>query len=104
MNKLTGLVVCGGQSSRMGTDKSMLNYHGKPQRYYLYEWLQQWCEEVYISCNADQAATIPGSYNTIADKDEWKDMGPMTGLLSVHTMLPGADMLVIGCDYPLLTK
>ena len=32
---IKGLVLTGGKSTRMGTDKSELNYHGKPQK----EWL-----------------------------------------------------------------
>ncbi|MBK8495728.1 MAG: NTP transferase domain-containing protein [Chitinophagaceae bacterium] len=34
-----GLVLCGGNSSRMGTDKSMLQYYDKPQRYHVYDML-----------------------------------------------------------------
>ena len=49
MSVLHGLVVCGGQSTRMGMDKSQLQYHGVPQREWLYELLQPLCEDVYIS-------------------------------------------------------
>jgi molybdenum cofactor guanylyltransferase len=102
MSKLYGLVVCGGQSSRMGTDKSLLDYHGQPQRYHLYDILSSLCERVFISCNEQQAPTIPDNYSIIVDAAEYRDAGPMTALLSAFKAYPDADFLVVGCDYPYL--
>lgn len=104
MNKLYGLIVCGGQSSRMGTDKSLLDYHGQPQRYYLYDMVSFLCERVFISCNEQQAASIPGKYEVIVDAPEYSNAGPMTALLSAFKAFPDVDFMVIGCDYPHLTK
>lgn len=104
MSKLYGLVVCGGQSSRMRTDKSLLEYHGLPQRYYLYNMLSSLCERVFISCNEQQAKEIPGNYEIITDVPEYRDAGPMTALLSAFRQYPDADFLVVGCDYPFLEK
>ncbi len=99
-----GLVVCGGQSSRMGTDKSLLNYHGKPQRYFLYDLLQTLCEQVFISCNQAQAKEIPEGYDVIIDSEKYQQIGPMGGLLSAFEKYPDASFLVIGCDYPYIQK
>ncbi len=98
-----GLVVCGGQSSRMGTDKSLLNYHGKPQRYYLYEMLEPLCEKVFISCNKSQKSSIPDSYQTIVDAPIYENIGPMAALLTAMETYPNTDFLVVGCDYPFIT-
>jgi molybdopterin-guanine dinucleotide biosynthesis protein A len=97
---LTGLVVCGGKSSRMGRDKSLLSYHGRPQRYFLADMLRPFCENVFISCNAGQAKEVPAGWQTIPDSASYADIGPMASLLSAFERLPGADFLVIGCDYP----
>lgn len=102
MSRQYGLVVCGGLSSRMGTDKSMLNYHGKPQRYYLYELLSVICEKVFISCNEEQNKTIPSTYNVIIDKPEYAETGPMAALLSAFDQHPNCSFLVVGCDYPFI--
>lgn len=104
MKKLIGLVVCGGQSSRMGEDKSMLNYHGKPQRYYLYDLLQPFCEKVFISCNKQQDETILPPYESIVDEEKYAGIGPMAALLSAFEKFPLASFLVVGCDYPFLGK
>lgn len=104
MSSMYGLVVCGGKSTRMGTDKSMLNYHGQPQRYYLYEMLSELCERTFISCNMQQAATIPDKYAVIIDDEQYGDIGPMVALLTAFDKYPDASFLVVGCDYPHLQK
>jgi molybdenum cofactor guanylyltransferase len=101
---ILGLVVCGGHSSRMGQDKGLLNYHGRPQRYYLYHLLKEICNEVFISCNKQQANEIPTEYKTIIDREEFEDRGPLTALLSAHKVFPSMSLLVLGCDYPLVEK
>lgn len=102
MNKLTGLVLCGGQSSRMNTDKSLLNYHGQPQRYYIYQMLSSFCKEVFISCSASQVSSIAVGYNYIVDSENYNDIGPMVALLSAFNQFPDNSFLVLACDYPFL--
>ena len=103
-NPLSGLVVCGGESSRMGVDKSLIDYHGKAQRYYLYEMLESLCDQVYISCNEHQSSSIPEYYQVIQDHDNYKNTGPMAALLSAFDKYPDGSLLVVGCDYPLIKK
>lgn len=99
---ITGIVVCGGQSSRMGRDKSMLVYYSQPQRYHIAELLQPFCKEVYISLNATQQDDND-KYKLIRDNSAtFSDNGPITALLSSYESLPGQNLLFIGCDYPLL--
>lgn len=97
------LVVCGGKSSRMGTDKSMLIYYKKSQRYHLYDMLQPFCEKVFISCNDDQLTTIPEGYSALTDLPEYNNTGPVAALLSAFDLYPGKNILLIGCDYPFLS-
>jgi len=101
---LSGLILCGGQSSRMGEDKSLLNYHGKPQRFHLYEMLQLFCDNVYISCSRQQVQAIPSSYNPIVDAEKYYGIGPMAGLLTAFEKFPDRAFFVIGCDYPFIEK
>lgn len=98
---MNGLVVCGGQSNRMGSDKSMLHYHGMQQRYYIYNLLKPFCEKVYISCNRNQSNSIESEYYYLVDEIE--GIGPMAALLRAfkeHETI----WLVIGCDYPFIQK
>ena len=98
-----GLVLCGGRSSRMCTDKSMLQYYDKPQRYQVYDIIQPLCEKVFIACNEQQIKSIEAGYEFIQDDKSFGDIGPMNALLSAFTRYPQKNILLIGCDYPFLT-
>jgi molybdopterin-guanine dinucleotide biosynthesis protein A len=101
-NKLFGLVVCGGKSNRMGEDKGLQQYYNEPQRYHVYEMLEELCDEVFISCNKEQLNQVNGKYKSIVDLPAYAGKGPVTGLLSAFEQYPGTDFLAIGCDYPFL--
>ena len=98
-----GLVVIGGNSSRMGTDKSLLQYYTKQQRYHVYDMLDPFCAEVFISCNALQSNTIEPGYSFLTDLPQYNNIGPMAAILSAFTKFPNKNILLIGCDYPFLT-
>lgn len=98
--KLYGLVLSGGKSTRMGTDKGLIKYHGVPQREYLYNILSEVCSETYISLRGDQELNMPFGFQTLTDLDEFK--GPYNGLLSAHKKYPEVAWLVLACDLPLI--
>ena len=98
--KLYGLVLSGGKSTRMGTDKGLIKYHGVPQREYLYDLLNRVCEETYVSLRQEQKSELPSSMQSIVDLNEYR--GPYNGLLSAHKKHPEAAWLVLACDLPLM--
>ncbi|WP_128547500.1 molybdenum cofactor guanylyltransferase [Larkinella soli] len=105
---LFGLVLTGGRSSRMGFDKSTIDYHGRPQREYLYDRLSAYCREVYLSVNPEQAADLAGSrFRLILDQAPVE--GPMAGILSAFQRPSASERsapawLVVACDLPLLSE
>lgn len=102
VNKVNGLILTGGRSTRMGQDKSRLIYHGKPQRERLTDLLQPYCETVFWSVNAHQAAELSGSKQPlIVDAFDWP--GPLNGILSAFRHDPASAWLVVACDMPMLT-
>ena len=107
---LTGLVLCGGKSSRLGMDKAQISYHGQPQWLYTARLLTSLCDRTLVSCSSSQATTFRQELNpaeTISlciDSDRFGGKGPMSGVLSAFEKYPGEPMLVVGCDYPLLTR
>jgi len=97
---LNGLVLAGGQSKRMGTDKGLLQWHGKEQRYYMADLLQNVCNEVFISCREDQQGEMDAEYRTLTDI--FIGSGPADGILSALKAQPAKAWLVVACDLPLL--
>lgn len=86
----------------MAFDKSMLQYYDKPQRYHVYDMLLPLCDQVYISCNREQATGIEPGYDFIKDDETLGDIGPIAALLTASAKFPGKHILQIGCDYPFL--
>lgn len=102
MRKLNGLILTGGRSTRMGQDKSQLVYHGKPQREHLTDLLWPYCNAVFWSVNANQAAELTNPQQPlIVDAFDWP--GPLNGILSAFRRDPASAWLVVACDMPLLT-
>ena len=95
---LKGLVLAGGESTRMGFDKGRMDYHGAPQREYLLRLLKEYTTEAYISCRPGQIndSLLP----VIEDKHD--DLGPFGGILSAFEFDPYVAWLVVACDFPLL--
>ncbi len=98
--KLYGLVLAGGKSTRMGSDKGLLKYHSIPQQEHLYNLMGGVCDSVYLSIRKDQASDLPKEFNSIVDQDEYR--GPFNGMLSAHKEHPTAAWLVLACDLPLM--
>lgn len=98
---LNGLVLAGGKSLRMKQDKGKLDYHGKPQREYLYELLSRYCQETYISCRLDQVDELK---DFKAIPDTFLELGPLGAILSAFRFNPDAAWLVVAADLPYVNK
>lgn len=96
---LNGLVLTGGKSKRMGTDKAMLNYHGVTQVEHNYTLLKSYCEDVFVSVREKRH-----NLNLPQITDKYLDIGPMGGILSTMRENPDAAWLVMACDLPFVTR
>ena len=106
MNKLAllnGLILTGGRSTRMKQDKSQLVYHAKPQREHLTDLLKPYCNTVFWSVNAQQAAELTNPEQSVL-LDAFDIPGPLNGILSAFQYDPKSAWLVVACDMPLLTE
>jgi molybdopterin-guanine dinucleotide biosynthesis protein A len=94
--KVTGIVLAGGLSSRMGEDKSRMPFKGKPLIMYGIEALSPLCEKVIISSN------FPVYDFTGCDvwPDELPVGAPINGLYSCLKRSETAWNLVLSCDMP----
>lgn len=99
--RLYGLILAGGQSTRMGSDKGLLEYHGIPQRNHLFDLASRYCEKVFYSIRQDQIDEFL-SLPIVVDQNNYR--GPLNGILSAHDKYPEASWLVLACDLPLLDE
>jgi molybdopterin-guanine dinucleotide biosynthesis protein A len=99
---LYGLVLAGGKSTRMGTDKAAIIWHTKEQHYYVADMLLPFCADVYISCRPEQQSDIDPAYKTIPDSVNGS--GPIIAIMSAFKVHPHAAWLIVACDLPLLDK
>jgi molybdopterin-guanine dinucleotide biosynthesis protein MobB len=103
-SKVYGLILSGGKSERMNEDKGSLSYHnGKNQIDHTKQLLGDYCEEVYVSCRADQTSNdyLKGHKLII---DSFPSVGPTTGIISAQYENQSIAWLVVACDLPYLTK
>ena len=100
LEKITGIVLAGGKSSRMGQDKGLMLYHGKAMVTHVMEQLQPCVDELLIVANTPAYGQF--GYPIVADLVE--AAGPVggiyTGLAAASTEL----IFFISCDTPFITE
>ncbi len=101
MTRLLGLLLAGGQSSRMQTDKAALSYGGRPQLAETFDLLSRHVDRAWISVRADQASEkLRAGFPQIVDGRLGK--GPIAGIIAAQARHPDAAWLVVACDLPRL--
>jgi len=97
--KLNALILIGGQSKRMGSDKSMLAYHGKPQWQHTVSLVEDVVNKVFVSVRAEQEVTY---LNLLVDKVS--GIGPFGAILTALETYPNEAFLVLATDLPFIDK
>ena len=93
---IKGLVLVGGKSTRMGKDKSQLNYFGKPQKEVVKELLENQNLETFYSIK-DFSTSLE---MTSEISDTFLNLGPFGGICSAFQKNPNTAWLVLATDVP----
>ncbi|HJS53529.1 MAG TPA: molybdenum cofactor guanylyltransferase, partial [Chitinophagaceae bacterium] len=102
---MIGVVLCGGQSTRMGSDKGLLKLGDKTWAHISVEILNTFQLPAFVSVNKKQVEKYSAIFPKeilIIDDDSLQMPGPLGGILNVHLQYPKEDMLVLACDMPLM--
>lgn len=102
---MLGVVLCGGQSTRMGSDKGLLKYGSKTWADIALDKLQQLELPVIISINAKQFEGYSKTFSSqllVEDDESLQLRGPLAALLSIHEKFPTEDLLILACDLVLI--
>lgn len=95
---INGLILSGGKSQRMGHDKALISYHGKPQREYLVELLKPFCHQVFTSCKVSDG--VPEVLNPLPDQYDMDT--PLNGILTAFTVETDRAWLTVPVDMPMI--
>jgi molybdopterin-guanine dinucleotide biosynthesis protein A len=102
---MLGVILCGGQSSRMGSDKGLLKLEAKTWAQTAFDKLAGLNFPIVISVNEKQLADYAAVFSStelITDNSTLSIHGPLSGVLSVHLRHPAEDLLILACDMPLM--
>ena len=99
IKQVTGIILAGGNSSRMGFDKGLADFRGKQLVQYSIDTLQCICSQIIISTNSS-------SYDQLGfpvQSDILPGAGPMGGIYSSLLYSNTDHNLVLSCDTPFVT-
>ncbi len=96
---IMGVVMAGGKSSRMGTDKGLIVHNSQPLVLHQLKVLKPFCEKRIISANSSDYAQF--GVDVVADVVP--NIGPMGGIYSVLKSLETQWLLVLACDLPYIS-
>lgn len=100
-DKITGIILAGGKSSRMGKDKGTCSFNNKPLVEYAIEVLKPFCGELLLSANNIE------SYNKYAIEvvpDEIRFIGPLGGMFTCLKKSKTRHNIILSCDTPFISK
>ncbi len=94
---MTAVILAGGKSSRMGSNKAFLKLNGKTFIERQIDLLREMFDEIFISVNT------PSEYeylNLPVFKDVYPDKGPLCGIYTSLVNSGSANTFMLACDMP----
>lgn len=100
MNR-TLVILCGGDSSRMGTKKALLPFEDKTMVEYIYDKFSPYFDKIYLSVN-QRGDFAHLNLNAIEIPDISRNGGPYSAILSSLTMISGKKAFFMSVDTPFM--
>lgn len=97
MESIEGFILAGGQSRRMGTDKSLLNINGQT-------FVERVAEEVSAVAQAVRVVGGASPSDLAAVPDVYPKWGALGGVHAALSACSAEWALVVACDFPLVTS
>ena len=99
IEQITGIVLAGGRSRRMGTDKSMMMLNGKSMIEYSIDALKPLCNKIVVSSN-NFGYDFTGCE---VWPDELPDQAPIVGIYSCLKRSATEYNIFLSCDMPMMS-
>lgn len=100
MMQTTGIILAGGKSSRMGTNKALLEIDGKTVIERIVEKLRPIVDNLIIVTNSFEEFAF---LELPMVEDEWKGIGPLAGIHAGLTASKTERNLIVACDMPFIS-
>ncbi|MGO4530648.1 molybdenum cofactor guanylyltransferase [Paenibacillus sp. 2TAF8] len=101
--KWTGIILAGGLSSRMGTNKALLKLNGSAVLTHMNNAIRPAVSRIVVAAGPSEAIyTALGDEDFECVKDAYPGKGPLAGLHAALTVSHTEWNLVSACDMPLL--
>ena len=97
---VTGVILAGGQSSRMGSNKALLPYRGGRFIYAIYRQLAALCDEMLVVTNCPEQYAFLGCRMV---PDIHPGMGALAGLHAGLSHSRTTHIFAVACDMPYLS-
>ncbi|GAA4811313.1 molybdenum cofactor guanylyltransferase [Litoribaculum gwangyangense] len=97
---ITGIILAGGKSSRMGTDKGFLLWNDEPFIKHVIDALKPLVEEIII-VSSNPAYDM---FGFIRIEDKIKNAGPLAGVYSGLNASKTEYNVILSCDIPLINS
>jgi molybdopterin-guanine dinucleotide biosynthesis protein A len=98
---VTGIVLAGGQSRRMGVDKALLRIDGETFLEIAASRLRPLCRQILIAAHPEQP--LPEIEGCRIVTDEEPGQGPLAGLVAGIANSDDEWHLALACDFPLVS-
>ena len=98
-SKITGIILSGGKSRRMGREKGLCKFKGKELVQYSIDVLSPFCETIILVANDEQYKKF--RYEVYAD--EIKDIGPIGGIYTGLKHSRTESNFILSCDMPMIS-
>lgn len=100
IRNMSASILAGGRSRRMGRNKALLSYRGRPLVRHVYDTLEPLFEEIFLVTNT------PGVFGFLpcpAIPDRIPGKGPISGVDAALRHSRNPHVLIVGCDAPFLS-
>ena len=97
-NNITGIILAGGKSSRMGTEKGLIIYKNKPFVEHIIEAMSPLVDNIIIISNNKAYE----SFGFKCYEDLIKNTGPLAGIYTGLRYSKTENNLIVSCDVPLI--
>ena len=95
---ITGIVLSGGKSSRLGEEKGLAQFNGRPLISYALDVVEKLCNDVLISAN-NQIEEYK-QFNHPVIQDLIPGIGPMGGISACLEQSTSRLNIILSCDVP----